>query len=225
MMKPKKKSSNPDFQELGEQFYKTRSKEDFEKLYEGMKYPLHYYIEKMVGLRLSYDEKKDLLSDTFLSIGKFIERYDNTYKFSTWVYTACTRLFWTMMRNKAKSQRLNDNESINAKLGIKASRSYDADQIVAINDIGRLNTLNDKVRGILDGPDFTDRERDLIYGHYAEGERYVDMKNKYAYLSDMTGGEIKKETYKVFTKLVSKCQMFKKEYYSTVEEPYYNVSK
>lgn len=58
------------------------------------------YIYRIIGDR---DRSEDLLQDTFIRVYRNIHRFDQTRKFSTWLYTIATNLAKNELRNTSRS--------------------------------------------------------------------------------------------------------------------------
>jgi RNA polymerase sigma-70 factor, ECF subfamily len=58
------------------------------------------YIYRIIGDR---DRAEDLLQDTFVRVYRNIDRFDQTRKFSTWLYTIATNLAKNELRNAGRS--------------------------------------------------------------------------------------------------------------------------
>jgi len=61
------------------------------------------YIYRIIGDR---DRAEDLLQDTFVRVYRNINRFDQTRKFSTWLYTIATNLAKNELRNTGRSPLL-----------------------------------------------------------------------------------------------------------------------
>jgi RNA polymerase sigma-70 factor (ECF subfamily) len=70
------------------------------ELYKDRMYHLGY---RMLGNR---QEAEDVVQDTFLRVYSNLEKYDETQKFSTWIYRICTNLCIDRLRRKKPSYSL-----------------------------------------------------------------------------------------------------------------------
>lgn len=73
------------------------SRSAFEELALRYKRRLFVYLRPRLG---SDQDTEDMVQETFLKLYRNIDRYDPAYRFSTWLYTAATRLAISSYRKK-----------------------------------------------------------------------------------------------------------------------------
>ena len=61
----------------------------FEELVRRYSHRLYHFLRPKIG---TDQDTEDLVQETFLKVFRNIHRFDNTYKFSTWLYTTAARL-------------------------------------------------------------------------------------------------------------------------------------
>jgi len=71
------------YRELAENFYKTRSESDYNRLYLRVKPGLKNYIKKMVK---DGEVADDILSNTLVKLWTKIDQYNPEYQITTWLY-------------------------------------------------------------------------------------------------------------------------------------------
>jgi len=71
------------------------SRRCFEELVHRYTHRLYYFLRPKLSSR---QDTEDLVQETFLKTYRNIGRFDSTYKFSTWLYTAATRLLISFYR-------------------------------------------------------------------------------------------------------------------------------
>lgn len=84
------------------------SQRSFEELISRYRHRLFYFLRPKVGSDL---DAEDMVQETFLKAYRCLERYDNKWKFSTWLYTAANRLaisYFRSKKNKPLMQELAD---------------------------------------------------------------------------------------------------------------------
>lgn len=58
------------------------------------------FIQRTIGDR---ERAEDLVQETFIRVYRHLHRFDQTKKFSTWVYTICSNLAKNELRNRSRS--------------------------------------------------------------------------------------------------------------------------
>ena len=71
------------YRELAENFYKTRSEKDYNKLYIRVKPGLKSYVTKMVK---DSELADDILSNVLVKLWTKIDQYKPEYQITTWLY-------------------------------------------------------------------------------------------------------------------------------------------
>lgn len=61
---------------------------------------LHGFIARMVGDR---DRAEDLVQEAFIRVARHLRRFDDTKKFSTWLYTIASNLAKNELRNRSRN--------------------------------------------------------------------------------------------------------------------------
>lgn len=89
-------------EELVQQFIDGRE-QAFNELMKRYSRRIINYIFRIIGDR---DRAEDLLQDTFIRVYRNIDRFDQSRKFSTWLYTIATNLAKNELRNAGRSPLL-----------------------------------------------------------------------------------------------------------------------
>ncbi|HUG01510.1 MAG TPA: sigma-70 family RNA polymerase sigma factor [Longimicrobiales bacterium] len=72
----------------------------FGELYDRYRDKLIYFIAKKTG---DWDRAEDLVQEAFVRVTRHLHRFDQSKKFSTWIYTICTNLAKNELRNRSRS--------------------------------------------------------------------------------------------------------------------------
>lgn len=72
----------------------------FDELYDRYHDRLVYFIIKKTGDR---DRAEDLVQEAFIRVTRHLHRFDQSKKFSTWIYTICSNLAKNELRNRSRS--------------------------------------------------------------------------------------------------------------------------
>jgi len=89
-------------EELVQQFIDGRERA-FNELMQRYSRRIINYIYRIIGDR---DRAEDLLQDTFVRVYRNIDRFDQSRKFSTWLYTIATNLAKNELRNTGRNPLL-----------------------------------------------------------------------------------------------------------------------
>lgn len=73
------------------------SQRSFEELISRYRHRLFYFLRPKIG---SDTDTEDIVQETFMKAYRSIARYDNTWKFSTWLYTTAGRLAISYFRSQ-----------------------------------------------------------------------------------------------------------------------------
>jgi RNA polymerase sigma-70 factor (ECF subfamily) len=72
----------------------------FSELYDRYRDRLVHFISRKTGDR---DRAEDLVQEAFIRVTRHLHRFDQTKKFSTWIYTICSNLAKNELRNRSRS--------------------------------------------------------------------------------------------------------------------------
>lgn len=72
----------------------------FSELYSRYRDRLVHFIARKTGDR---DRAEDLVQEAFVRVTRHLHRFDQTKKFSTWIYTICSNLSKNELRNRSRS--------------------------------------------------------------------------------------------------------------------------
>jgi RNA polymerase sigma-70 factor, ECF subfamily len=72
----------------------------FTELYERYRGKLVHFIARKTGDR---DRAEDLVQEAFIRVTRHLHRFDQTKKFSTWIYTICSNLAKNELRNRSRN--------------------------------------------------------------------------------------------------------------------------
>lgn len=72
----------------------------FSELYDRYRDRLIHFIARKTGDR---DRAEDLVQEAFIRVTRHLHRFDQTKKFSTWIYTICSNLSKNELRNRSRS--------------------------------------------------------------------------------------------------------------------------
>lgn len=107
-----KKQKDMTLQEMGMQFFNTRTESDFSRVYTRLKPSISYYLRELIP---NHDDRNEVIATTFAKVWSKIEQYDPYWNFSTWVY------------------RIARNEALLFHRGRKRIYSYEAMEEQGIN--------------------------------------------------------------------------------------------
>ena len=72
----------------------------FSELYDRYRDRLVHFISRKTGDR---DRAEDLVQEAFIRVTRHLHRFDQSKKFSTWIYTICSNLAKNELRNRSRS--------------------------------------------------------------------------------------------------------------------------
>jgi RNA polymerase sigma-70 factor (ECF subfamily) len=72
----------------------------FTELYDRYRDRLVHFIARKTGDR---DRAEDLVQEAFIRVTRHLHRFDQSKKFSTWIYTICSNLAKNELRNRSRS--------------------------------------------------------------------------------------------------------------------------
>lgn len=108
-------------QQIGLNFFNTRSDSDFNRVYHRMKPGISIYLRDMLP---NYDDREEVIATTFAKVWNKIHQYDPYWNFSTWVY------------------RIARNEALLFFRGRKKMYSYEAMEEMGINMEAKIGTYD-----------------------------------------------------------------------------------
>src|SRR5690606_24641037 len=72
----------------------------FTELYDRYRDKLVHFIARKTGDR---DRAEDLVQEAFIRVTRHLHRFDQSKKFSTWIYTICSNLAKNELRNRSRN--------------------------------------------------------------------------------------------------------------------------
>jgi len=87
-------------QEMGLQFFNTRTERDFTTVYHRLKPSISYYLRELVP---SQDDRNEVIATTFAKVWAKIHQYDPYWNFSTWVYRIARNEALLFFRSRKKT--------------------------------------------------------------------------------------------------------------------------
>jgi RNA polymerase sigma-70 factor, ECF subfamily len=72
----------------------------FTELYDRYRGKLVHFVARKTGDR---DRAEDLVQEAFIRVTRHLHRFDQTKKFSTWIYTICSNLAKNELRNRSRN--------------------------------------------------------------------------------------------------------------------------
>ena len=100
-------------QELGINFFQSRSESDFNKIYQRMKPSIGYYLRDLLP---SQDDREEAMANTFSKVWTKIHMYDPYWNFSTWVYRIARNEALLMLRHSRRNYSLQAMEERGLKM-------------------------------------------------------------------------------------------------------------
>lgn len=80
----------------------------------------------------SEDEAKDVVQETFIKVWQHIDSYDNTRKFTTWIYTIATRLCLDRLKAVKNVLQVSDNVEIIREFADDASKTLENSELADV---------------------------------------------------------------------------------------------
>jgi len=106
-MKETTEKQTMSIQQIAERWITTRSGEDYMVLYNRLLPGLRNTVNKYKG-SLNYEDREEVLFQTFANAYDLIDRYDPQWAFSTWIYKICNNQCLTMIREKKRKYSLDE---------------------------------------------------------------------------------------------------------------------
>jgi RNA polymerase sigma-70 factor (ECF subfamily) len=105
-------------QEMGLQFFKTRSDRDFTTMYNRLRPSISYYLRELVP---SQDDRNEVIATTFAKVWSKIHQYDPYWNFSTWVYRIARNEALLFFRSKKRTYSYEGMEELGINMEAKAA--------------------------------------------------------------------------------------------------------
>jgi RNA polymerase sigma-70 factor (ECF subfamily) len=184
-----------DLQQLGMQYFNTRTHENYIILYNELKPRFQFFINKYYNAanELSHMDVEDCVSDALLKIFINIDSYNEYFKFSTWSYTIAKNeaLIKLSKKKKYKEVSMNngelthtagssDSSQSQAKMFIESSVK---DQYIDNPDADK-QIKNDALRYLIRSVikeirELDDRYKGIIWDREVHKMSYKDLAEKY----------------------------------------------
>ena len=104
-------------QQIGLNFFNTRSERDFTTMYRRMKPGISIYLREMLP---SIDDREEVIATTFAKAWIKIHQYDPYWNFSTWVYRIARNEALLFFRAKKKTYSYDAMEEMGINMEAKA---------------------------------------------------------------------------------------------------------
>jgi RNA polymerase sigma-70 factor (ECF subfamily) len=150
------KTKSP-LQELGINFFNSRSESDFNKVYYRLKPTVNYYLRDLLP---SFDDREEALANTFSKVWTKIHMYDPYWNFSTWVYRIARNEALLMLRHTRRNYSIQAMEERGIKMDSKVapvqpqyeSNSQNLDAIDSLYDfaITEISNLPETYRIVME---------------------------------------------------------------------------
>jgi RNA polymerase sigma-70 factor (ECF subfamily) len=105
-------------QEMGLQFFKTRSDRDFTTVYHRLRPSISFYLRELVP---SQDDRNEVIATTFSKVWAKIHQYDPYWNFSTWVYRIARNEALLFFRSKKRTYSYEGMEEMGINMEAKAA--------------------------------------------------------------------------------------------------------
>lgn len=126
-------------QELGLQFFNSRSERDFTKIYNRLKPSISYFLREMLP---NQDDRNEVIATTFSKIWAKIHQYDPYWNFSTWAYRIARNEALLFFRSKKKTFSYEGMEEMGINMDSKVKHddaevyeSVEEDPICLLHDL------------------------------------------------------------------------------------------
>jgi len=202
-------SKEKTLQELGLQFFESRSERDFAKVYNRLKPAISYYLREMLP---GIDDRNEVMATTFSKVWAKIHQYDPYWNFSTWVYRIARNEALLFFRGKKKTFSYEGMEEMGINMDSKAKQTEDStyesvedDPICVLHDltVAEIQNLPEKYRDVLTLCQFKDMT-------------YVDISEALGWKLNTVRTRIKKARSLVFEN-ISKKEPSLVKYYNQEE--------
>lgn len=117
-MQKETKQKTSSLQEMGLQFFKTRTDRDFTTVYHRLRPSISYYLRELVP---SQDDRNEVIATTFSKVWSKIHQYDPYWNFSTWVYRIARNEALLFFRSKKKTYSYEGMEAMGINMEAKAA--------------------------------------------------------------------------------------------------------
>jgi RNA polymerase sigma-70 factor (ECF subfamily) len=150
----KTKKTKTSLQEIGLNFYKTRSEKDFTTLYYRLLPGISYVTRKIIP---DYDDRSEVVAITFAKVWSKIDQYDPYWNFSTWAYKIAHNESLLFLRKKKNTYSYEGMEEMGINMESKTQSVMSdafADEphiIDTLHDaaVSTINMLPDVYREVL----------------------------------------------------------------------------
>lgn len=142
-------------QELGLQFFETRTERDFTRVYNRLKPSISYFLREMIP---GMDDRNEVMATTFSKVWAKIHQYDPYWNFSTWVYRIARNEALLFFRGKKKTFSYEGMEEMGINMDSKTKQVADStyesvedDPICVLHDltVSEIQNLPEIYRDVL----------------------------------------------------------------------------
>jgi RNA polymerase sigma-70 factor, ECF subfamily len=168
----------------------------FTALYDRYRDKLVYFMTRKMGDR---DRAEDLVQEAFIRVTRHLHRFDQSKKFSTWIYTICSNLSKNELRNRSRSplvlfQKLTTNwEPEHRPLQFEDSSTRP-------DDMFRKRFLQEKVEAIV--AELPEHHRLVFRLRELEGKSYEEI----AEITGVNLGTVKSRLHRARTSFAERIE-------------------
>lgn len=154
-------------QQIGLNFFNTRSESDFNRVYYRMKPGISMYLRDMLP---NYDDREEVIATTFAKVWNKIHQYDPYWNFSTWVYRIARNEALLFFRGRKKTYSYEAMEEMGINMEAKVGTYYIDD---VEDDITPAEKLADAV--LTEIRNLPDMYRTVLTLREVEKKKYEDI--------------------------------------------------
>ena len=148
------KTKDLSLQQIGLNFFNSRSERDFTAMYRRMKPGISIFLREMLP---NLDDREEVIATTFSKVWTKIHQYDPYWNFSTWVYRIARNEALLFFRAKKKTYSYDAMEemgiNMEAKAGFVNPDSYEDDlspsELLASSVLNEIYNLPEMYRTVL----------------------------------------------------------------------------
>jgi len=170
----------------------------FGELYDRYRDKLVYFIGRKTGDR---DRAEDLVQEAFIRVTRHLHRFDQSKKFSTWIYTICSNLAKNELRNRSRSPLvLFQKLSANAEPEHRPLQFEDSS--MRPDDLYRKRFLQELVEKTVD--ELPEHHRLVFRLRELEGKSYEEI----AEITGVNLGTVKSRLHRARTSFAERIEPF-----------------
>jgi RNA polymerase sigma-70 factor (ECF subfamily) len=159
-----------------------------EEIISAFQGPLQVFLSRLCGSR---ELAEDLAQETFVRVLGNLDRFDDRFRFSTWLYTIARRLW---MNHISKHRPVADSEHVERRGGVE---EMPVAQAARREQRTRLRRLLDRALGALSGP-----QREMVLLFHQQGWGVQDIARR----SNLPEGTVKSHLYRARRRMLEVIQ-------------------